>query len=86
MSTTLGCKDIGIKKSEFVTKTQFLIFIIYIFQQIIPSFFIALKIQKINILRKPGLSDLFILKTHETLFTNTYLITDNENNYRYNYR
>ena len=24
MSTTLDCKDIGIRKSEFVTKTQFL--------------------------------------------------------------
>ena len=24
MSTTLDCKDIGIGKSEFVTKTQFL--------------------------------------------------------------
>ena len=24
MPTTLGCKDIGIRKSEFVAKTQFL--------------------------------------------------------------
>ena len=24
-STTLGCKDIGIRKSEFVPKTQFLL-------------------------------------------------------------
>ena len=25
MSTTLDCKDIGIRKSEFVTETQFLL-------------------------------------------------------------
>ena len=56
MSTILGCKDIGIRNSEFVTKTQFL-FTVFLYKLVhfqiflnftVLTFFNILKVNQIH--------------------------------------